>query len=74
MTVTLEEARKSLDGLIDKVSAGESVVITRGEKPVAVLSSPPSSVVVPEFGCCKGMLTINSEDDEHLKDFADYMP
>ena len=27
----------------------------------------------PVFGSCKGMLTIVSEDDEHLKDFAEYM-
>jgi len=27
----------------------------------------------PIFGRCQGMLTIISEDDEHLKDFVDYM-
>jgi hypothetical protein len=27
----------------------------------------------PVFGSCKGMLNILSEDDEHLKDFAEYM-
>jgi len=27
----------------------------------------------PVFGSCKGMLTIVSEDDEHLKDFEGYM-
>ena len=27
----------------------------------------------PQPGNCKGMLTIIAEDDEHLKDFADYM-
>lgn len=27
----------------------------------------------PVFGSCKGMMTIVSEDDEHLKDFEDYM-
>ncbi len=28
----------------------------------------------PLPGRAKGMLTIHSEDDEHLKDFAEYMP
>jgi hypothetical protein len=28
----------------------------------------------PEPGSGKGMLTIVSEDDEHLQDFAEYMP
>jgi hypothetical protein len=27
----------------------------------------------PVFGSCKGMLTVVSEDDEHLKDFEEYM-
>jgi hypothetical protein len=27
----------------------------------------------PVFGSCQGMLTIVSEDDEHLKDFQEYM-
>lgn len=27
----------------------------------------------PVFGSCKGMLTIVSDDDEHLKDFEEYM-
>jgi hypothetical protein len=27
----------------------------------------------PVFGSCKGMLTVMSEDDEHLKDFEDYL-
>jgi hypothetical protein len=27
----------------------------------------------PVFGSCKGMITIVSEDQEHLKDFEEYM-
>jgi len=27
----------------------------------------------PVLGSCRGMLTILSEDDEHLKDFAEYL-
>ena len=27
----------------------------------------------PVFGRCRGMLTIAQEDDEHLKDFVEYM-
>ncbi len=33
-----------------------------------------SKAPAPVFGSCQGMLTIMSEDDEHLKDFEDYMP
>jgi Protein of unknown function (DUF2281) len=28
----------------------------------------------PQFGSCKGMLTIVSDDDEHLEHFKEYMP
>lgn len=38
MTVTVEQAKLQLEQLIDRLSMGESVVITRGGKPVATLS------------------------------------
>lgn len=33
----------------------------------------PSDAVLPQFGNCRGMLTVVTEDDEHLKDFDEYM-
>ena len=33
----------------------------------------PSDAVLPQFGNCRGMLTVIAEDDEHLKDFEEYM-
>jgi antitoxin (DNA-binding transcriptional repressor) of toxin-antitoxin stability system len=50
------------------------VVITRNEQPVAELIRLPAEKPHPVPGRCKGMLTILSEDDEHLKDWAEYMP
>jgi len=41
--------------------------------PVAT-TSPLTSWQRPGPGPLKGMLTIVSEDDDHLKDFAEYMP
>lgn len=73
MTVTLEEAKIQLGDLIAKVATGESVVFTDDEKPVAQLIPPVPAKPKPQFGSCKGMLTILAEDDEHLKDFAVYM-
>ena len=29
--------------------------------------------VLPQFGNCRGMLTVIAEDDEHLKDFDEHM-
>jgi hypothetical protein len=36
-------------------------------------NSVAPSTAQPVFGSCKGMLTILPEDDEHLKDFDEYM-
>ncbi|MEX0712455.1 MAG: type II toxin-antitoxin system Phd/YefM family antitoxin [Pirellulales bacterium] len=72
-TVTIEEAQAKLPELIEKLLPGEEVVITRDDKPVAQLI-PLSEKPKPVFGNCKGMATIVADDDEHLSDFADYMP
>jgi prevent-host-death family protein len=74
MTVTIEEAKKNLDGLIARAAQGESVVITDHEKPVAQLVAAAPAKPTPKAGRCRGMLIINAEDDEHLKDFEEYMP
>jgi len=73
-TVTLEEAKARLAELIDKLTPGEEVVITREERPVArlVRSGPTRKPRQP--GSCKGRLTIVSDDDEHLEHFTEYMP
>jgi antitoxin (DNA-binding transcriptional repressor) of toxin-antitoxin stability system len=71
--VTIEEAQAQLAELIDKITLGEEVIIMRNQQPVARLVSPSSAKPQPVFGSCKGMLTIVAEDDEHLKDFAEYM-
>ena len=73
-TVTLEEAQSHLAEIIEKLPPGEGVVITRDDRPVAriVAESPDKPHPVPGRG--KGMLTVISEDDEHLKDWAEYMP
>jgi prevent-host-death family protein len=72
--VTIEEAQAKLPELIEKLTSGEEVVITRNTEPVAQLVPLAPARPRPVFGSCKGMLTIESEDDEHLQDFADYMP
>jgi antitoxin (DNA-binding transcriptional repressor) of toxin-antitoxin stability system len=74
-TVTLEEAQAHLAELIDRLQPGETLVITRDEKPVARLLVEESPKRKPrKAGSAKGVLTILQEDDEHLKDFEEYMP
>lgn len=70
-TVELEVAQATLSELIAGLTADDDVVIVKDQKAVARLVPPKRGT--PQFGSCKGMLTIISDDDEHLKDFAEYM-
>ena len=72
--ITLEEAQAGLVDIIHKLSPGEEVVITENDLPVAKLVGTPPPRLRPPPGLCKGWITIVSDDDEHLKDFAEYMP
>jgi prevent-host-death family protein len=74
-TITIQEAQAKLSELIHQLHPGEEVVITENDAPVAKLVSEKSVVRQrPQPGLCKGMITIVADDDEHLKDFEDYMP
>jgi antitoxin (DNA-binding transcriptional repressor) of toxin-antitoxin stability system len=74
MTVTIEEAQARLPELIEQLTGGEPLTITRGDRPVAQLVPAAVEKPRPMFGRGRGKLVIVSEDDEHLKDFEDYMP
>jgi antitoxin (DNA-binding transcriptional repressor) of toxin-antitoxin stability system len=69
ITATVEDAQARLPELLERVTGGEEVVITRDGRPVASLGLPRG---VPIPGRCKGMLVVRAEDDDHLKDFAEY--
>ena len=72
--VTIEEAQARLPELIEHLAADEELVITRNEKPIARLLTEDRPKRQPRrAGSAKGMLTILSDDDEHLKDFAEYL-
>jgi antitoxin (DNA-binding transcriptional repressor) of toxin-antitoxin stability system len=74
-TVTIEEAQAKLSELIDTLAPGEEIMITRDQQPVAKLVGQQPSTRQPRRpGSAKGKLVILAEDDEHLKDFKDYMP
>jgi prevent-host-death family protein len=71
--VTLEEAKSRLGELIEHLAFGDEIVITRNNQPLARLVPPTPSKPRPQFGSCLGMLTIISDDDEHLEHFQEYM-
>ncbi len=72
-TITVEEAQARLSQLIDGLAAGEELVITRDARPIAQLIGLPAGKPLPVPGRGQGKLVIVSEDDDHLKDFEDYM-
>ena len=73
--VTLQEAQAKLAELIRKLTPGDEVVISENNEPVVKLvREKPAVCQRPQPGLCKGMITIVADDDEHLKDFAEYMP
>ncbi len=71
--VSVEDAKKRLDELIDEAASGEEVVITRGDgatfKIVPSLPSKPQ----PVFGSGRGIFTIADDFDEPPEDFEPYM-
>ncbi len=76
-TITVEEAQVKLKELIHQLAPGEEVIITENHLPVAKLVSEPAKPtrgLRPPPGLGKGFITIISDDDEHLEDFAEYMP
>ena len=73
-TVTMEEAQAKLPELVAQLAGGEEIVITQDQKPVAKLVSQKAAPRKPrKAGSAKGRLIILQEDDEHLKDFEEYM-
>ena len=73
-TVTMEEAQAHLPELVARLTSGEELIITQNQMPVAKLVREHLTGRRPRKpGNCKGLVTIVSDDDEHLKDFEEYM-
>lgn len=73
-TVTMEEAQANLPDLVAHLQSGEELIITQDHKPVAKLvreNSAPRKA--RKAGNCIGLIKIVADDDEHLKDFEEYM-
>lgn len=73
-TVTIQEAQARLPDLIKLLYPGEEIVIVDNDLPVARLVGSQGQGKPRKPGACAGMLTIISEDEEHLEGFAEYMP
>jgi antitoxin (DNA-binding transcriptional repressor) of toxin-antitoxin stability system len=74
-TVTLQEAQARLPEIITSLLPGEDIQIIDHDIPVAKLIVERAVPRKPrKAGSARGKITIISEDDDHLKDFAEYMP
>ena len=74
-TISIEDAQAKLPELIGGLSKGEELAITQEGRIIARIVGEHSEQRRPRVaGLAKGMLTIVSEDDDHLEDFAEYMP
>ncbi len=73
--LSIDQASAQLPTLLSKLAPGEAILLTDGGKPVAKVTPVKNSETQPKrrLGSAKGILTIISEDDEHLDDFAEYM-
>jgi antitoxin (DNA-binding transcriptional repressor) of toxin-antitoxin stability system len=73
-TITVEQAQAHLKELIGRLAPGEELVITEDQRPVAKIVGQGVPARKPRRrGSAKGKLVMLEEDDEHLKDFEEYM-
>jgi len=73
-TIDIEVAITSLAELIAGLQPNDEVVIVQNRQEVARLLPSAKPRQPRKAGNCKGMVTVVAEDDEHLKDFEEYMP
>jgi antitoxin (DNA-binding transcriptional repressor) of toxin-antitoxin stability system len=75
-TLTVEEAQSRLVQIIDTLSPGEEVVLTRDDKPVATIRATPAAErEAPRFGTLKGtVLYIAPDFDDIPEGFEEYLP
>ncbi len=76
-TMTVDQVQAKLPEVIGKLAAGEELIITDNQQPVARLvgepAKPPASSR-PGPGLCKGMITYMAPDfDAPLDDLKEYM-
>lgn len=73
MTVSVRQAQLGLAQLIDRSACGEEVIISTEDGRSAarlVATSVATGPLRPGF--LQGKIEIVSDDEEHLKDFAEY--
>jgi prevent-host-death family protein len=70
--VNIHEAKTNLSKLIDKVLKGESVVISKSNKPVVKLVPADELNNKRSIGSAKGIVKISDDFNEPIEDFKGY--
>ncbi len=75
-TIPLEQAEGHLAEIIDKLSPGEEIVLTRDDKPVATIKAAPLPDPTPrKFGTLKGTILFIAPDFDAIPEgFEVYLP
>ena len=71
--VDIDEAERHLSSLIAEISAGDEIVITRSDTPIARLTPITAQRRRRQAGSARGLIVIHDDFDEPLADFEDYM-
>lgn len=72
-TATMEEVQSHLPELLANLVAGDAVVITRDDRPVATLKAVSATDrPVPKLGTLKGTVLSMDRFDEPLEEFGEY--
>jgi prevent-host-death family protein len=71
--IDVEEAKTSLDDLLDAAIRGQEIVLTRDAQPVAKLVPLVQRRPRPQFGSAKGLVHIADDFDAPLADFDEYV-
>ena len=66
MTVTLEEMKRDLEGLLDRVREGETLVVTDDDRPVAEIRPIEQARVPRPFGLAAGTFVVPDDFDDPL--------
>ena len=73
-TVTIPEAQAHHPEIVENLKPGEEVILTSNQQPIAKLISISTAGSQPDYGSSRGKLIIVAEDEEHVKDFSEYLP
>ena len=73
MNISVAEAKAKFSELIERVEAGEEIVVTRDGKAVARVMPPePAQQPLPRIGALKGKIWIADDFDAPLDEFKEF--